>query len=394
MRAGERIAIGAALGYAGVLAAKAVLAGVAVRRRRARLREADAAGAPRPSEEELTVLQPILSGDPQLEACLAATLVACPRARMLWLVDTDDPEGRRAAEAVAARHPGVRVEIVDCPPCPPGASPKAFKLAVAEPLVTSAAFAVVDDDTRVSAAGVAALLDGLRIADVSTGLPSYEAGPGGWSRLLAEFVNDQAVLTYLPTSAFGSARALNGMTWAMRRATLTRLGGFAPLVGLLADDLAIASRVREAGGRIDQTEVAQSISTTVPDGRRYRAIMHRWMVFATLALRAEPGASRTVLVAAYALPSALLAALLGLAVARPTVPKAAALAAALALRSGVIAAVQRALTGRVRHAPARSLAAELAMPAQFAVALVDRRIAWRSSRYVVHANDRFEEAPS
>ncbi|MFF2271435.1 glycosyltransferase [Agromyces sp. NPDC058136] len=394
MRAGDRVAIGAALGYLAVLAAKAVLAGVAVRRRRTRLSEADAAGPASLDEHGLTVLQPILSGDPQLESSLEATLLACPGARILWLVDTDDAEGRRVAETLAAGHPQCEIEIVDCPPCPPGASPKAFKLAFAEPRIEREAFAVIDDDTRVSTAGVAALLDGLRIAEVSTGLPSYEAGPGGWSRLLAEFVNDQAVLTYLPTAAFGSARALNGMTWAMRRSTLDRLGGFGPLVGLLADDLAIARLVRDSGGRIDQTEVPQTISTTVPDGRRYRAMMHRWMMFATLALRAERPGPRAALVAAYALPSMLLATLVGLWVARPSAAKLGAVAAALALRSGVIVAAQRAIHGRARHAPLRSLLAELAMPVQFAVALVDRRIAWRSSRYLVRANDRFEEVGS
>ena len=56
--------------------------------------------------------------------------------------------------------------------------------------------------------------------------------------------------------------------------------------------------------------------------------------------------------------------------------------------------VQRALTGRVRHDPARSLVAELALPGQFLGAFLDRRIAWRSSRYLVHANDRFEEVPA
>ena len=55
------------------------------------------------------------------------------------------------------------------------------------------------------------------------------------------------------------------------------------------------------------------------------------------------------------------------------------------------APAQRAVIGRVRHDPRRSLAAELALPAQFAGALIDPRIVWRSSRYVVHANDRFEE---
>lgn len=394
MRAGERIALAAALAYAGVLGAKAGLAAVAVRRRRARLREADVAGVRTPREDELAVVQPILSGDPQLGAALGASLAACPRARFLWLVDADDAEGRRIAEAVAAGHPQCEVEIVDCPPCPAGASPKAFKLAFAEPRFERAVFAVVDDDTRVSAAGIAALLDGLRIAEVSTGLPTYEPGPGRWSRLLAEFVNDQAVLTYLPTSAFGSARALNGMTWAMRSSTLARLGGFGSLVGLLADDLAIARLVRDSGGRIDQTEVPQAISTTVADGRRYRAMMHRWMVFASLALDAERPGPRAALVTAYALPSALLGTLVALALVRPSVPTSAALLGALAARSGVIAAVQHRLTGRARHSPARSVAAELAMPVQFAAALVDRRIEWRGSRYVVHANDRFEEAGS
>lgn len=389
MRAADRVAIGAAIAYVVVLGAKAALAGVAVARRRARLRAAGTAASIPP--EELTVVQPILSGDPQLEDALAATLEACPRSRVVWLVDEGDDEGRRAADAARARHPLARVDVVACPPCPPGAGPKAFKLAIAEPRIRTEAFAVVDDDTRVTAAGVAALLDGLRIADVSTGLPSYEPGPGGWSGLVAQFVNDQAILTYLPTSALGPARAVNGMTWAMRRDSLARLGGFAPLAGLLADDLAIAARVRTAGGVVDQTEVPQQVSTTVPDARSYRELMHRWMVFATLALRSEPSGWRAALVAAYAVPSVLLAAVVGLAVVRPSWPRVAAALAVLVARSAVIATAQHAVAGRVRHDPLRSLAAELALPAQFAGALIDPRIVWRSSRYVVHANDRFEE---
>lgn len=394
MRRVERCALAAAAGYTVILGAKAALAAVAVRRRRARVRAlhgaSDGVGGPL-AESDLTVLQPILSGDPQLAETLAATLQACPRARVVWLVDTDDPEGRRVARELAARHPTVRIDVIDCPPCPPHASPKAFKLALAEPHITSAAFAVVDDDTRVSADGIRALLDGLRLADVSTGLPAYAAGAGSWSRLLAEFVNDQALLTYLPTSVGGSARALNGMTWAMRRTTLEALGGFAPLVGLLADDLAIARLVRDAGGSIDQTEVTHAVSTTVAGRAQYRAIMHRWMVFATLALRAERPGARALIVAAYALPSALLAVLTALAIAAPTRRSIAALLGAVTLRSGIIAAAQHALTGRARHAPVRSLRAELALPWQFAGALIDRRITWRSTRYIVYANDRFDE---
>ncbi|GAA2045436.1 glycosyltransferase [Agromyces tropicus] len=385
--------VGLAAAYVGVLVAKAALAGTAVARRRARVRAAadrPEPGRPPVEPADLTVVQPILSGDPQLEDALVATLVAAPRARVLWLVDEDDVEGRRVASAARSRHPLVDVEVVDCPPCPPAASPKAFKLALAETRITTAAFAVVDDDTRITADGVAALLDGLRVADVSTGLPCYVPGPGRWSRLLAAFVNDQAILAYLPTSASGSARALNGMTWAMRTRTLRRLGGFGPLTGLLADDLAIASRVRGAGGAIDQTDVPQFVSTSVADGRAYRRLMHRWLVFAGLAVRAEAAGWRIALVVAYALPSALLAGLVAGALARPGTVRAGAVVGALAARSAVIAAAQRTVTGRARHDPAHSLAAELALPVQFAAALAVPRITWRSRRYVVHANDRFE----
>lgn len=388
-RGGDRVAVGAAIGYSAVLLAKAALAAVEVSRRRERVRGATGVAIP---PGELTVVQAILSGDPQLEATLGGTLEAAPHSPVLWLVDETDHDGRRAAEAAQARHPLARVEIVDCPPCPEGASPKTFKLHLAEARIATEAFAVVDDDTRITAAGLAALLDGLRIADVSTGLPCYVPGAGPWSRLLAQFVNDQSILTYLPTAALGTPHVLNGMTWAMRRATLLRLGGFGPLLPLLADDLAVAGRVRAAGGVIDQTEVPQFVSTTVPDGRRYRELMHRWLVFAGLALRAERPGRRAGVVAGYALPAAMLGVLVGRCAVRPSGAAFVALAVTLVLRSVVIASVQRILTGRARHDAPLSLAGELVLPLQFAGAMLDRRVVWRGRRYRVHANDRFEEA--
>ena len=388
MSRGDRVATGAAVGYSTVLLAKAALAALAVGRRRARLRVATGAAIP---PTQLTVVQAILSGDPQLVDTLAHTLEAAPDSPVLWLVDEDDPEGRRAAEAARTRHPLARVSIVDCPPCPSGAGPKAFKLLLAESRLETDAFAVVDDDTRVTPEGVAALLDGLRIADVSTGLPCYAPGPGPWSRLLAQFVNDQSILTYLPTAAVGSARVLNGMTWAMRRCTLERLGGFRPLLHLLADDLAVATAVRTVGGVIDQTDAAQYVSTTVPDSRRYRELMHRWMVFAGLALRGETPGWRAGIVAAYALPTAMLGVLVACCAARPTAARVAALVGTLVLRSAVIASAQRILTGRARHDAALSVAGELVLPAHFAGALLDPRISWRGTRYLVRANDRFKE---
>ncbi|WP_157002224.1 glycosyltransferase [Agromyces laixinhei] len=390
MRRADRFAVAAAVGYSALMLTKAAAAALAVGRRRARLRSATGAAV---APSAVTIVQPILSGDPQLVDTLANTLAVAGDSPVLWLVDAADPEGRRAAEEAGSRHPLAAVRIVDCPPCPPRVGPKTFKLHLAESLIETDAFAVVDDDTRVTAEGLAALRDGLRIAEVSTGLPSYVPGAGIWSRLLAQFVNDQATLSYLPASAIGGPRTINGMTWAMRLDTLERIGGFSPLLPLLADDLAVATRVRETGGSIDQSEVVQFVSTTVDGGRRYGDLMHRWMVFATLLLRAERPVRRAGIAAGYAVPAVLLGALVAASAVRPTTARVTALAGTLALRSAIIAAVQRIVAGRFRHDPVLSLAGELVLPVQFGRALADRRIVWRGRRYLVHANDRFEEAP-
>ena len=39
-----------------------------------------------------TIVQPILSGDPDLPAALAENLAALPEARFLWLIDDDDED--------------------------------------------------------------------------------------------------------------------------------------------------------------------------------------------------------------------------------------------------------------------------------------------------------------
>lgn len=388
MKGSDRVVVSAAVGYSALMLAKAALAALGVARRRARLRTASGAAIP---SSQLTIVQPILSGDPQLADTLANTLAVAADSPVLWLVDEADPDGRRAAEEAGSRHPLAAVRIVDCPPCPAATGPKTFKLHLAEALIATEAFAIVDDDTRVTADGLAALRDGLRIAEVSTGLPCYLPGDGVWSRLLAQFVNDQSTLSYLPTAALGGPRTINGMTWAMRSSTLERLGGFAPLLPLLADDLAVASRVREGGGTIDQSEIVQLVSTTVDDGRHYAQLMHRWMVFAGLLIRAERPAWRAGIVAGYALPATLLGMLVGVTAVRPTKVAAVALAGTVLVRSAVIGAAQHVVTGRVRHDPLLSLAGELLLPLQFGRSLADRRIVWRGSRYLVHANDHFEE---
>lgn len=76
--------------------------------------------------DEVTVLQPILSGDPALAACLAGNLSQTPAARFLWLIDEDDHEARTIAETLSLPR---RVTLVLGPPPQDGENPKVAKLA-------------------------------------------------------------------------------------------------------------------------------------------------------------------------------------------------------------------------------------------------------------------------
>lgn len=231
---------------------------------------------------EVTVLQPILSGDPTLTGCLAGNLSQTPDARFIWLIDEDDLEGRAIAEALAAPE---RVRVVLGPPPRDGENPKVAKLARAFPLVETRCVAVLDDDTVLPAGGLSRAVASLETGGLATGLPCYVNRTNGWSRLVSGFVNGSALLTYPAASMLGAARTINGMFYVTEVAALARAGGFDSIRGTLTDDYAIASLFRQMDATIIQTDVLHPISTTVAGAGHYFGIMRRWMIFGSRYLR-------------------------------------------------------------------------------------------------------------
>ncbi len=86
------------------------------------------------------------------------------------------------------------------------------------------------------------------------------------------------MLTYIPYTALTPPFTINGMFYAMRRHTLARIGGFVGLERYLADDFAIAQRVREHGYLLAQTPLLHPIRTQVADGTHYLRLLRRWFV--------------------------------------------------------------------------------------------------------------------
>lgn len=380
-----------------------------------RRQKTDSAGAvhsPQSGFDDVDVLQAVSSGDPLLADTLAAVLAELGRrgARLHWLVDADDAAAQTAAQQALNAHPQwsgqVRLDLH--PRCPERCNPKLFKLARALPDCERDYVLVLDDDAELPAASLQALLHEVRGAGASgspraaTALPVYRGVPwpewrvqagakGLGAALLARFVNDQAALTYLPGFGEQGGLSLNGMCWLMRRDALDALGGFAPQLGHLTDDLAMAQAIRAAGGRILQRHEPVWLSTSLDGLGAYRRQMHRWMLFAELLLRSLRGRERIRLLVELGLPQLLpLLALVGLLLA-PSLIAAGFATAAFVLHVVGRRALQQACTQAAPRAqPLLSLLSMQLLPLHALHAALDRRIVWRRQRYRVRASDDFE----
>ena len=375
-----------ALAYAALLIARTALA----HREASRQESSRGRGAAR-APADVAVLQPILSGDPALEAVLGRALDALPRAAFVWLVDEDDPEALRVTDALAASRPGREIRRLVLPPAPPGVNPKTFKLERGRPAVDADALVVLDDDACLDAAALGALVGALDEGSLATALPWYEDAPSLAGALLARFVNDNAATTYLAPLALLPPVSINGMCYAMRAETLEAMGGFAPLERHLTDDLALAHALQRRGLAIVQTSAPVRMRTSLDGLPAYVRLMHRWYLFATLLLAAQTVRVRALAFVLQGLPPLLLWATVLASLAAPSPASFATLLALLAVRAAALATLHRRFVGApLRPRPVVSILAELLQPLHLAHALAVRTVRWRSRRYRVRAADDFE----
>lgn len=342
--------------------------------------------------EGVAVVQAILGGDPRLGELLEANLEELSEAHFYWLVDEDDPEGQRVCRDLVARRSRSRMDILLFPPSPEHQNPKLFKLEGARAAIAEPVLLVLDDDTWMPAQTLAVLVRRLEepATGVATSLPGYR-DDGRWpSRLLAQFVNNNAALTYLPLLTFRSALTTNGMAYAMRRDVLASMGGFAPLLGSLTDDLAVAEAVLASGRKIIQISHPHWVQTTVRGLRHYVQLLHRWYLFALLLVRKQPPVLRAAIVLLNAPGPVLLWGLLVSAFFVPRTLGLLAVFATLGSRSRLLWRLQRAVYGEPLHAFFSSLLSELLQPFHLLHALAWRRIVWRKRRYRVIDDRHFE----
>jgi ceramide glucosyltransferase len=352
--------------------------------------------------DRITIVQPILGGDPRLAEVLAATLRNTPKAtRFLWLVDKDDAPGQAAVESASKGHCD-RVEIIWCDPPPEAVNPKIHKLDKAWARIETPFFAVLDDDTTISEHNLRVAVAALARCDLYTGIPCYQSDGGFWDSLVTHFVNNNSIMTYLSMLPLVGPLSINGMFYVMRTETLRSLGGFSSIRKRLCDDYAVARLLLDNGRRIHQGIAPQCLYTSVAGPRHYAQIMHRWFLFAGFLVRDQRLSVRVLLLVMLGLPALLLwvglsgtsaltlAALLGHANASDAVVAVAALGVTLIARHGLIRFLHGKLfEGELPFRPMTSILSELLQPIHWLHSLFASEIRWRTRRIRVNRDNTF-----
>ncbi|HEY8599354.1 MAG TPA: glycosyltransferase [Thermomicrobiales bacterium] len=352
-----------------------------------------------PAQTLVSIIQPILSGDPTLAASLAANLRARSRypREWLWLVDANDAEGLRVCRDLIAAHPDQAIRLIPTPPPDPGdrRNPKTMKLIAGAAVARGQILCVLDDDTRLPDDGLESCLPFLDQSGVGLayGLPYYVSFAGVWSSLVAAFVNANSLLTYIPPLALTTPFTINGMFYAVRRETLAAVGDFSGLEPILADDFAVAQRFIHAGYSLAQTPLRHAISTQVAGPRHYTSLIARWFVFPRESVLSQIAPrDRAIVNALIVAPTALPLALLLLTLARRDRRTTALFAACHAVSFAVFAQTNRAYLHGATP-PSRAWLVPIVqtiLPAQVAAALLrPQRIEWRGHTMQVERGGGF-----
>ncbi len=262
----------------------------------------------------VSILQPILSGDPTLAEGLEQNLRfrSSYQREYLWLVDDDDAEGQSICTTLAQRYPQQHVRVLTLPRPGERQNPKMIKLIEGARQARGDVICVLDDDTRLPDDGLEQCLpwlDQMRVG-LAFGLPYYVNFGNFWSSVLSVFVNGHSLMTYVPYTAVTEPFTINGMFYALRRTTLDAVGGFEGLETTLADDFAVAQRLRQHGFRLVQTPICHGISTTVNGSAHYLSMMRRWFIFPRESLMRYLGLRERVVLHGLALVPAFLPAIL------------------------------------------------------------------------------------
>ena len=225
-------------------------------------REAEAADFP-----PISVLKPLFREGPRLYECLRSFCVQdYPAYEVVFGVQDPEDPAIGVVRRLQAEFPQRTLTLVVDPVCH-GGNAKVANLTNLMSRVSHDILVLADADILVGEDYLRSLAGPVQDPKVGIVTCLYRGAPCGrlWDRIGALFIQDWFVPQVLLAKTLGSSDFAFGATIALRRQTLTAVGGFEALSSQLADDYALGARARALGL---STVLSSYLVTTVVDEPR------------------------------------------------------------------------------------------------------------------------------
>lgn len=339
-------------------------------------------------KSDVTIVQPILSGDATLEQTLTQNLLFNPEVNFLWLIDDKDTVAHNLTSKLQKEHSHIKIDILSFEDCPDKINPKVFKLSKGFKTIKTNYVVILDDDAMLYKETLEDLIINLENHDLTTGLPTYKDNGQFFCKIMTQFVNNNSAMTYLPLLWFMSPLSINGMCYALKKQTIEKLNYFEDILSFLADDLSLALVMKKNKMKIYQSRKHLVLQTNVISFKQYIKLMHRWFLFAKLLLKNHSIKENLLIFMLHGLSPIILWALIILSITNTSFM----ILFVLLARLLIIKTVQKKIFNKNNlYAFGFSLIAELMQPIHLTHAFIKNTIIWRTHVYKVESNERFFE---
>lgn len=251
---------------------------------------------------QVTIVQPICSGDPTLAETLTYNLHANAEVNYLWLVDNTDNVANELTSMLKKDFQHINIKIMHCKDCPEKTNSKLFKLNQGLKTVFTDYVIVLEDSVMLHAETLHDLIVNLKDNDLSTVLPLYSDNGNFWCKLMTQFVNNNSAMIYLPLLWFKKPVAINTMCYAMKLMTIQQLGYFENMLNFLSDDVSLAALFKQKSLNIYQSREQVVSQLNIEDTNQYMILMNRWFLLSKLLLKNYSVIEKVIITFLYGLP--------------------------------------------------------------------------------------------
>ena len=230
------------------------------------------------SLKEVTIFQPVLSGDNYLKEKLSIIYNTAKEAELIWAVDEDDKEAERIISEITGNNPKKNLQVIKCEKAPFYENPKVYKIIQSESLWRKYVV-ILDDDTVINMEDIENIDKNLLETSVITGIPYYLKAGSIWGDMVRAYVNGNSVYNYFTSAFFRKNKTINGMFYIFESKKVISLKLYQKINKKLCDDYEFAKIAAENGIGVYQSVIPCKLNTEIGNFKALMRLMRRWHIF-------------------------------------------------------------------------------------------------------------------